>query len=70
VLRQVREAKASGKTAEQTASGLDTAKLGGMVGATGADGVAQFKAYFLDVYVAGAYRELDGPLGDLPDGLR
>jgi hypothetical protein len=36
-------------------------------GVTGADGVSQFKAYFLDVYVARAYRELDGPLGGLPD---
>jgi hypothetical protein len=31
--------------------------------------VAEFKSYFLDVFVARAFRELDSPLGDLPDGM-
>jgi hypothetical protein len=31
--------------------------------------VNAFKAYFLDVFVAHSYKELDQPLGDLPDGL-
>ncbi len=30
---------------------------------------AEFKSYFLGVFVARAYRELDQPLSDLPDGL-
>jgi hypothetical protein len=32
--------------------------------------VDQFASYFLETFVRRAYRELDGPLGDLPDGMR
>ena len=34
-----------------------------------ADGVEQFRGYFLDTFVRRAFRELDAPLSDLPDGL-
>jgi hypothetical protein len=41
-----------------------------MVGVAGAQQVDQFASYFLETFVRRAYRELDGPLGDLPDGMR
>jgi glyoxylase-like metal-dependent hydrolase (beta-lactamase superfamily II) len=69
-LLRVKDGKAKGMTAEQTAEGLgkQSAELAAMVGVP-ADGAEQFQGYFLDVFVKRAYRELDAPLGDLPDGL-
>ena len=43
--------------------------LAAKIGINDAETAGAFKAYFLDVFVKRAYRELDGPLGDLPDGL-
>ena len=63
--------KANGMTAEQTMEAQDkrNAELAGKIGTKDAETVAAFKDYFLDVFVKRAYSELDGPLGDLPDGL-
>lgn len=71
VVRQVRQAKAKGLTAEQAvaAIGVDKNRIAALVAATDDVGAEQFQAYFLDVFVKRAFRELDGPLGDLPDGL-
>lgn len=71
VIRQVKADKAKGMTAEQTMEALDkqNAELAAKIGIKDPDTAAAFKDYFLDVFVKRAYRELDGPLGDLPDGL-
>jgi hypothetical protein len=57
-------------TIEQAAEALgkQSSELAAIVGVP-ADGAEQFKGYFLDVFVKRAFRELDAPLGDLPDGL-
>jgi glyoxylase-like metal-dependent hydrolase (beta-lactamase superfamily II) len=72
VMQQVKVAKAKGTTVEQTleAVGKQNATLAAKIGITDAETTGAFKAYFLDVFVKRAYRELDGPLGDLPDGLK
>lgn len=71
VIQQVKADKTKGMTADQTAEALDkqNAELAAKIGIKDADTVAAFKDYFLDVFVKRAYRELDGPLDDLPDGL-
>lgn len=71
VLQQVKANKAKGMTVEQTteALGKQGADLAAKIGINDTETAAAFKNYFLDVFVKRAYRELDGPLGDLPDGL-
>jgi cyclase len=71
VLQQVKAGKAKGMSVEQTMEALDkqNAQLAAKIGIKDAETAAAFKDYFLDVFVKRAYRELDGPLGDLPDGL-
>jgi cyclase len=71
LIQQVKAAKTKGMTAEQTTEALDkqSADLAAKIGINDPDPAAAFKDYFLDVFVKRAYRELDGPLGDLPDGL-
>ena len=71
VIGQVKANKAKGMTSEQTVEALDkqNVELAGKIGIKDAETAAAFKDYFLDVFVKRAYRELDGPLGDLPDGL-
>lgn len=71
VMQQVKDDKARGMTIEQTTEALNkqSIELAAKIGIKDADGAAAFKDYFLDVFVKRAYRELDGPLGDLPDGL-
>ncbi len=71
VMQQVKADKAKGMTIEQTAEALDkqSAELAAKIGIKDPETAAAFKDYFLDVFVKRAYRELDGPLGDLPDGL-
>ena len=59
----------SGVDAAKTEIGSQAKKLGAMIGVSDPQVVEEFKSYFLDVFVARAYRELDGPLGDLPEGL-
>jgi hypothetical protein len=68
----VRADKAKGMTVEQTAEALgkQNAELAAKIGIKDTEIAAAFKDYFLDVFVKRAYRELDGPLGDLPDGLK
>ena len=69
-LARVKDAKSKGMTIEQAAEALgkQSSELAAIVGVP-ADGAEQFKGYFLDVFVKRAFRELDAPLGDLPDGL-
>ena len=71
VMQQVKANKARGMTVEQTteALGKQSADLAAKIGINDKETAAAFKDYFLDVFVKRAYRELDGPLGDLPDGL-
>src|SRR4051812_11797317 len=71
VMQQVKADKAEGMTVEQTSEAVDkqSAELVEKIGIKDAETAAAFKDYFLDVFVKRAYRELDGPLGDLPDGL-
>jgi len=45
------------------------AELAAKIGIKDAETATAFKDYFLDVFVKRAYRELEGPLSDLPDGL-
>lgn len=71
VMQQVKANKTKGLTVEQTTETLDkqNAELAAKIGVKDEETAAAFKDYFLDVFVKRAYRELDGPLGDLPDGL-
>ncbi len=71
VLQQVKDDKTKGLTIEQTleAVGKQNAELAAKIGITDTETTGAFKAYFLDVFVKRAYRELDGALDDLPDGL-
>jgi len=72
VMEQVKDDKTKGMTAEQTAEAINkqASALAAKIGIDDADTAEAFKAYFLEVFVKRAYRELDGPLGDLPDGMR
>ena len=71
-IEQVKNAKAKGMTVDQTAEAVSkqNSELAAKIGIKDAETAAAFKDYFLDVFVKRAYRELDGPLGDLPDGLK
>ena len=71
VMQQVKADKTKGMTAEQTMEALDkqNTELAAKIGIKDSKTAGAFKAYFLNVFVKRAYRELDGPLGDLPDGL-
>lgn len=71
VMQQVKEDKVKGMTLEQTSEAVarQNSELAAKLGIKDAETADAFKAYFLDVFVKRAYRELDGPLGDLPDGL-
>ncbi|MBZ5492575.1 MAG: MBL fold metallo-hydrolase [Acidobacteriia bacterium] len=71
VMQQVRADKATGMTVEQTTEALNkqNAELAAKIGIKDSETAGAFKDYFLNVFVKRAYRELDGPLGDLPDGL-
>jgi cyclase len=71
VIQQVKDNKAKGLTADQTAVALgnQNSNLAAKIGIKDAETADAFKAYFLDIFVKRAYRELDTPLGDLPDGL-
>jgi hypothetical protein len=59
-------------TLDQTADMLakQNVELAAKLGIKDTETAEAFKAYFLDVFVKRAYRELDGPLGDLPDGMK
>ena len=71
VIQQVKDDKAKGMALDQTAEALakQGPELAAKIGIKDAETAEAFKAYFLDVFVERAYRELDAPLGDLPDGL-
>jgi len=72
VIFRVQESKRKGMSLEQTMEALNrqVAELAAKVGLRDADTVTAFKVYFLDAFAKRAYREIDGPLGDMPDGLR
>jgi cyclase len=72
ILKEVKEAKAKGLSLDQTseAVGKQNADLAAKIGIKDAETAEAFKAYFLDVFVKRAYRELDEALGDLPDGIK
>ncbi len=71
ILQGVKESRTSGSTVDQTkvTIGQRSKELASVLGISDEQMTAEFKAYFLDVFVTRAYRELDGPLSDLPDGL-
>jgi cyclase len=71
VMQQVKDDKTKGMTVEQTLEDVrkQNTDLAAKIGVKDAETADAFKAYFLDVFVKRAYRELDRPLGDLPDGL-
>jgi hypothetical protein len=68
----VKDDKAKGMTVEQTleAVGKQNPELAARIGVKDTETADAFKAYFLDVFVKRAYRELDGALGDWPDGVK
>jgi glyoxylase-like metal-dependent hydrolase (beta-lactamase superfamily II) len=72
VMEQVKDSKTKGMTLDQTADMLakQNVELAAKLGIKDTETAEAFKAYFLDVFVKRAYRELDGPLGDLPDGMK
>jgi cyclase len=72
VMEQVKDDKTKGMTAEQTAEAINkqASALAAKIGIQDSATAEAFKAYFLEVFVKRAYRELDGPLGDVPDGMR
>jgi glyoxylase-like metal-dependent hydrolase (beta-lactamase superfamily II) len=72
VIGQVKANKVKGMTSEQTVEALDkqNAELAAKIGIKDVETAAAFKDYFLDVFAKRAYRELDGPLGDLPGGMK
>lgn len=69
VLDYVKEAKSKGLSLEQTQKlvAMKNEALGRKLGITDPEVLPQFKSYFLNAFVARAYRELDGPLGETPD---
>ena len=69
VLNRVKDLKARGLSLEQCVSTIDKEEFATKLNITDPQKAKEFKAYFLDVFVSRAYRELDGPLSDLPDGL-
>jgi glyoxylase-like metal-dependent hydrolase (beta-lactamase superfamily II) len=71
VINLVKDAKSAGSSLEQTKShaAKKNSEIASIIGLKDQQQIAGFKAYFLDVFVTRAYRELDQPLGDLPDGL-
>ena len=58
---------AKGLTLEQTVEELANIVLSWRA-RIGAQDLEEFKGYFLEVFVKRAFRELDAPLGELPDG--
>ena len=70
-LARVKDAKTTGLNEAQAieAAGKQASELGALVGVKDAAGAEAFKGYFLDVFVKRALREMNAPLGDLPDGL-
>jgi cyclase len=72
ILQQVKDAKAKNLSMDQTieAIGKNAKELAAEIGINDEQTTGEFKAYFLDTFVSRAYRELDAPLPDLPDGMK
>lgn len=68
-LEYVKEAKSKGLSLEQAQKSvaLKNEALGRKLGITDPGVLQDFKSYFLNVFVARTYRELDSPLGETPD---
>lgn len=71
LLQQIKDAKTKGLSLEQTKDliGKQSGQLASKISITDPQVAMEFKAYFLDVFIVRAYKELNSPLGDLPDGL-
>ena len=71
VMDLVKDAKAKGSSLEQAKeiAAKNNSEIAKTIGLTDSQQIAEFKAYFVNVFVARAYRELDQPLSDFPDGL-
>lgn len=68
IMNQTRECKSKGMTLEQTVDviGAQSSKLAGILGITDEQILKEFRAYFLNIFITRAYKELDHPLGDSP----
>lgn len=68
VMKRVKAASDKGLTLEQTSGSItgSAAELAALVDITDKQATEEFKAYFLNVFVARAYKELQHPLGDSP----
>jgi glyoxylase-like metal-dependent hydrolase (beta-lactamase superfamily II) len=68
-LDYVKEAKSNGLSLQQAQKSvaLKNDAIGRKLGITNPEVLQEFKSYFLNVFVARAYRELDSPLGETPD---
>lgn len=68
IINQTKECKSKDMTLEQTveAIGNQSSQLAGILGITDEQKLKEFRAYFLNVFVTRAYKELDHPLGDSP----
>lgn len=71
VMRLLRTARTKGMKAEQAVASVNNqaSVLASKMGFTDAQTVAEFQSYFLNVFAARAFEELNHPLGDLPNGL-
>jgi glyoxylase-like metal-dependent hydrolase (beta-lactamase superfamily II) len=67
---QVKTGKAQGRSVEELLKDVNAPAVAAKVGVTGDDALGAFRAYFLDVFVKRAYQELNGALGELPDGMQ
>jgi cyclase len=67
---QVNASKAQGKSVDDVLKTVNAPAIASKVGVNGEEGLGAFRAYFLDVFVKRAYREMDGALGELPDGMQ
>jgi cyclase len=70
-INRVKSAKSNGSSLEQAREsvGKEAGELAANLGITDPQATKEFKAFFLDVFVARAFEEMDHPLGDLPNGL-
>lgn len=71
VIRLAQNARLKGMNADQAVASIkgQASMLAGKVGVTDSQTVEEFQSYFLSVFAARAFEELNHPLGDLPNGL-
>jgi glyoxylase-like metal-dependent hydrolase (beta-lactamase superfamily II) len=68
LLNRVKEAKTHGLSLQQTLEAMGKEGFATKMDISDPQTAKEFKAYFLDVFVSRAYKEIDAPLSDLPDG--